>query len=109
MPENCTPDASVIWAELRSLRELIVAVREGDQQALKLQSNEYSRRLDELNHAHAQATERNASYIPRETHERDIRRLEDSISILSRLIFIGVGIAIAGELLIYTLHTLGKW
>ncbi len=36
------------------------------------------RRLDELNHAHAQAQERNRSYIPRETFEQKMDSLQSS-------------------------------
>lgn len=52
--------------------------------ALKLQAKEYERRLQDLNHAHTQAQERNASYIPRETFDNVTSTLRGRIEALER-------------------------
>lgn len=44
--------------------------------AIRLASDELTRRLDNLNHAHSQAREVISTYLPRETHDRDISHLD---------------------------------
>lgn len=92
---------SVMWAELKALRAEIEAVRKGDMKALELQAREYERRLDELNHSHSLAAERYAQYVSRELHDREFSRVDKDIATLSRIVWIGVGIALIGEILLW--------
>ncbi len=45
--------------------------------ATQLQAKEYERRLTDLNHAHEQAQEKNAEYLPRETWEAAVEQWND--------------------------------
>ena len=42
-------------------------------EALQLQAKEYERRLEVLNHAHAQAEEKNRNYVTREVYDGTVR------------------------------------
>lgn len=44
--------------------------------ALSLQATEYERRLDELNHAHAEAKEKESEYVTREKYEDYVRQAD---------------------------------
>jgi hypothetical protein len=46
--------------------------------AVKLQAGEYERRLDELNHAHAEAKAKEAEYVTRDKFEDYIARADDA-------------------------------
>jgi hypothetical protein len=81
--------------------------------AQELQAREYERRLQDLNHAHQQAMERNATFVSRELYDsgvREVRSLSEAvrtesrrdrddtdfrINALSAKIYIGVGIVLA--------------
>ncbi len=52
---------------------------ENGEKALKLQAEEYERRLGDLNHAHNEAVEVQRTYIPREVYERAHGELVDRI------------------------------
>ena len=54
----------------RALREQAVAYID---KALQLQASEYERRLDDLNHAHAQAVEAQAKTVPREMFDQYVK------------------------------------
>jgi hypothetical protein len=54
----------------RALREQAVAYID---KALQLQAAEYERRLDDLNHAHAQAVEAQAKTVPREMFDQYVK------------------------------------
>jgi hypothetical protein len=60
-----------------SLREHIAALRAEDQRALQLMTAELARRLDELNHAHQQAQEKERNFISREAFETHVQRNAD--------------------------------
>jgi hypothetical protein len=91
-------DLSVIWAELKGLRELIMELRKADERTHMIKDTELQRRLDDLNHWRAQYREEAHKYMPRETSElaRDVinRRIDD----LARLVYIGVGIVLVVQL-----------
>jgi hypothetical protein len=56
-------------------------------EARALQAREYERRLQDLNHAHQQAMERNATFVSRELYEsgvRELRALAESVRTESR-------------------------
>lgn len=58
------------------LQTRIAVLEERDRnrdRALALQAAEYERRLQDLNHAHARATEKNAEYLPREIFEASVK------------------------------------
>jgi len=57
--------------QIAVLQEKIASMQE----AKVLQAKEYERRLEELNHAHAKAEQRNADYLPRELFERTMEEL----------------------------------
>jgi hypothetical protein len=52
--------------------------------AIDKQAKEYERRLQELNHAHQQQMDRNATYIPRETYEANEKTYEARFANLSK-------------------------
>ena len=56
------------------------------QTATRLQATEYERRLQELNHAHAQQAERNALYLPREYFDMHHSQLESEVESTRRAI-----------------------
>jgi len=99
--DTCTPDVKVIWAELRALRTQIETVRMGDMRALELQAKEYERRLDELNHAHTKAALRDATFVTRELHDVAFARVDREAAALARLVWVGVGIALIGQALLW--------
>lgn len=66
-----TSEAENLKTEVAVLKEKIVCLIS----ARDLQAAEYHRRLDELNHAHAKAEQKNADYLPRELFEQTIREL----------------------------------
>lgn len=99
----------VLWSRVCALEKMIEMKRESDQRALSLQATEYERRLDMLNHAHAQAMERNAHYITRElyesrwiAHEETERavhaKFDGQVATVERLVYIAVGAVLAIEL-----------
>jgi len=91
-------DLSVVWAELKGLRELIMELRKADERTHLIKDQELQRRLDDLNHWRAQYRDEAYKYMPRETAElaRDVlnRRADD----LARLVYIGVGIVLVVQL-----------
>jgi hypothetical protein len=52
--------------------------------AIEKQAKEYERRLQELNHAHQQQMDRNATYIARETYEADGKTMDAKMGALSK-------------------------
>jgi hypothetical protein len=54
-------------------RELRLLTEEHVRDNLRTQAAEYARRLDELNHAHAQAVEAQARTVPRELYEAFVK------------------------------------
>jgi len=101
MPTECNPDLKVLWAELQALRTLVETVRQGDMRALELQAHEYERRLDELNHSHTLAAQRYSQFVSRELHDKEFARVDKDTSILSRMVWIGIGIALVGQMLLW--------
>ena len=94
-------EAPVLWSEIKALRAEIQAVREGDMRALELQAKEYERRLDELNHHRAAIERRDGTFVSRDLHDREFQRVDKDIAGLSRIVWIGVGIALIGEGLLW--------
>jgi len=101
--DECTPDVRVIWVELRFLRTLIEATRQGDMRALELQAREYERRLKELNNSHQTAAERYSHFVPRDLHDREFARVDKEAASLSRLVWVGVGIVLIGEIILWVM------
>lgn len=58
---------------------LEVRLEERDR-AIKIAADELSRRLDNLNHAHAQALSVQATYLPREVYESSIKEMGSRLS-----------------------------
>ena len=103
MEQECTPDVRVIWAELRFLRTLIEATRQGDMRALELQAREYERRLEELNHAHTKASVKDATFVTRDLHDREFARVDKEAALLARIVWVGVGILMIGEAVLWAM------
>ena len=68
--------------------------------ALKLQVSEYERRLELLNNEARQLKDMQATYLPREIHDNFVKDITDKIAVLSRLVYIGLGLVIAIETLL---------
>jgi hypothetical protein len=70
--------------EIFSERERVLAARmDAFDRALELQAKEYARRLEELNHAHAEAREVLHTYVRQdvyETGQRELRKTADELS-----------------------------
>jgi hypothetical protein len=94
---NDVPSVAVLYAEVRALCTQFETAREADAQLLKYQTEEYNRRLENLNHAHAAADKRDAQYVPRETHSKDIALLAAQITGILRIVYVGVGIGMAAQ------------
>lgn len=69
-------------------------------ESLKLQAREYERRLGELNHAHSMAEKKNQEYISREVFYAAIREATLKIEALQRIVYIGLGILMAAQLVV---------
>jgi hypothetical protein len=94
--------------------------------ARDLQAREYERRLSDLNHAHQQASERNAEFVPRALHdslERELRtliksvddsmaarlgRISDRVDALSSKVYMGIGIAVTIQVLLFVIVEVWK-
>lgn len=70
-------------AELRTQIAVLENVVKNLERAIERQALEYERRLGELNHAHAQAMERNAEFIRREVWETALRGINATMKSLS--------------------------
>jgi regulator of replication initiation timing len=68
--------------QVKGFKEQMQRMEEYNAKALKIQADEYGRRLDELNHSHEQAIEVRSSYLPRETFDRYIEGTEKRIKTL---------------------------
>src|SRR5687768_16835161 len=84
----------VLWERVSSMRE-----------SMEERRVELLRRLDELNHAHAQAQERNRTYIPRETFDQKVDAMQRAVDLqnsdvrtaldgIRKLLYMGVGIVL---------------
>jgi hypothetical protein len=65
---------------LAVLEARLLASERATERALQLQAAEYERRLEILNHAHTQRVEREATYVRRDMHEKDISQLRTDIT-----------------------------
>jgi hypothetical protein len=63
-------------SDLKTEIEVLKERTRGMEIALVLQAEEYARRLEELNHAHARAQERNANFLGMEAYEEHRKQLE---------------------------------
>jgi len=71
MPETVTiPIVAFVDREIGHLREVCLLRSDLADKAVALNHVETLRRLDELNHAHAQAAERNRDYLPRQMFDQ---------------------------------------
>lgn len=64
-----------------ALKELLLNKLDEKDKALKLQAEEYSRRLSDLNHEHTKNIERNAEFVGKEkfeSFEREFRQYKDT-------------------------------
>ncbi len=85
--------------QVARLQEQLVAAR----YALELQGKEYERRLQILNHEAEQLKEMQAKYMPREVADNEFAGIDKKIRSLERLVYIGVGLVLAVELLLKVL------
>jgi len=72
----------------------------GARETLSLQAREYERRLDILNHEAEQLKTMQINYVPRETHDNFRREIEEKMNGFGRLVYIGVGICLATEIVL---------
>ena len=93
------------------LEERLKLKFEASERALEMQAREYERRLADLNHnadklaaLHAEASSKleriQGTFMPRELYESQQEALKRAIADNSRLIYIGLGIVIALEILL---------
>ena len=64
-----------LFVEIAVLKERLL----GNDRALDLQATEYERRLDVLNHSHAEAKRVLDTYVTREIYEKDYASFDDRI------------------------------
>lgn len=87
------------------------ARREETSNSLKLQAREYERRLGELNHAHAQAEQRNQNYVSKEIfdaviremhqkHDQAVHTIGQKNEALQKIVYIGLGLVLAAQLVL---------
>jgi len=76
---------------------LLAAANAEDRQEER--ASELSRRLEILNHAHQQAVEVQATYVPRELHEAAIDKIKDRIESLERTAAIAAALAVVAQIL----------
>jgi hypothetical protein len=88
--------ATDIEIKVARLEEQIAAAKE----ALTLQSEEYQRRLDILNGEAGQLKAMQAKYLPREVADNEFKNIHSKIEALQRLVYIGVGVIIALEIIL---------
>jgi hypothetical protein len=72
---------------------------QGAKEALKLQADEYERRLEILNHEAQQLKDMQTTYIPRETYEISHKSLEMKLENVQKLVYVGLGVVLAFEFL----------
>jgi hypothetical protein len=63
------PSNEVLHERIIALEKVIHTRLEGNDKALELKSQELARRLEVLNHAHQEARDKEATFLPRETWE----------------------------------------
>ena len=87
MSDDCKPSVEVLQAELRAERELRAEQKESSSKALELANETMKQHLHDLNDVRK-------SFVSRELHDRLEETVNDKIASVSRLVYIGVGIAI---------------
>jgi ElaB/YqjD/DUF883 family membrane-anchored ribosome-binding protein len=81
---------------IHELDKLIAILQErlrSSDEALKSQAREYERRLQELNHAHAQQIARNAEYVPRESFDSRNAQIDEWRREVDKWRWISIGAA----------------
>ena len=94
MNVRCAPTVETLASELKAQRELMVHIREGDQRALQIQAAETARRLEDLNHSHDLSRIRDAHFVSREVMDAALKAVDVRIEAVTRLVYIGVGMAL---------------
>ncbi len=80
----------------------------GTVENITLQAKEYERRLNELNHAHAQQSERNAEYVRRDVYDSKLNEWEQWRRQIDQWRWVSIGAAAAaGGLAGYIAKLLG--
>jgi hypothetical protein len=84
-------------------------------EARALQAREYERRLSDLNHAHAQAEARNANFVRMDIYDAGMKEmravngvLRDAIEDVSRKVYIGIGIVLTIQVIIFVVIEVWK-
>lgn len=83
-----------------TLDEKFMTITKKDEEAVKTAKDSMEHRLDNLNHIYAQMKEAQDEYLKKEIFEVSHRLIEQRVDALARLVYIGVGICVAVELLI---------
>lgn len=82
--EKCSVEAKVELARLderiKSVEREMERSEKSHERALKIASDELARRLDTLNHAHAEAVQIQGTYLPRGEATLSLDRLTDRVS-----------------------------
>ena len=86
------------FEHLREVLELRIASAD---RALALQSVEYQRRLDELNHAAERMAAMRATFVDVNVYRVQHAMLEQKVDTVTRLVFIGVGAVAALQLALH--------
>lgn len=86
--------------DLEHLKEIMELRFNLNDKALELQAKETERRLENLNHEAEQLKSMQSTYMPREVYEAKHKELTAQINSISKLVYIGVGIAVVSEIVI---------
>ena len=72
----------------------------GAKEALKIQAAEYERRLDILNGEAERLRQMQATYLPREVYDTQHESLEQRLEVVTKFMYVGIGLAIAIEIIL---------
>lgn len=91
-PENGRFTAALTERVLEEFRKAHAQEHRSESRALQLQSKEYERRLTELNHAHAQAVQKEKDYVQVDKFDDAMTRLDTAAKRLEERIDAAAGI-----------------
>jgi len=88
---------SVLQADITSLGVLALERRASDQRALALQASYTEKRLVDITLAHEQLRIAQAGFVVNVIYDRDRLNFEGQVAAISKLVYVGLGIAIMLE------------
>ena len=84
-------------------REVLDLRLDAADKALSVQSQEYARRLLELNHAAERLAAMTERFVKADVYSVQHANLESKVDTISRLVFIGIGVIMAVQFLLHYL------